>query len=53
LPACLCGPLLGILLGPLVGAIIESFSSAGIGASPRAKLSLQAGVGIVVGSLGN
>lgn len=46
------GPLLGILLGPLVGAIIGEFLyRRELELAPRAKLSLQAGVGIVVGSL--
>lgn len=46
------GPLLGILLGPLVGAIIGEFLYRRELELPnRAKLSLQAGVGIVVGSL--
>ena len=46
------GPLLGIVLGPLVGAIIAEFLyRRELQLVPRAKLSLQAGVGIVVGSL--
>jgi uncharacterized protein YqgC (DUF456 family) len=52
--ACLTywGPLLGILLGPLVGAIIGEFLyRRELELADRAKLSLQAGIGIVVGSL--
>lgn len=46
------GPLLGILLGPLVGAIIGEFLyRRELELGDRAKLSLQAGVGIVVGSV--
>lgn len=46
------GPLLGILLGPLVGAIIGEFLyRRELELTARAKLSLQAGIGIVVGSL--
>lgn len=46
------GPLLGILLGPLVGAVIGEFLyRRELELANRAKLSLQAGVGIVVGSL--
>lgn len=46
------GPLLGILLGPLVGAIIGEFLyRRDLELTARAKLSLQAGAGIVVGSL--
>lgn len=46
------GPLLGVLLGPLVGAIIGEFLyRRELELAKRAKLSLQAGVGIVVGSL--
>jgi len=46
------GPLLGILLGPLVGAIIGEFLyRRELELADRAKLSLQAGIGIVVGSL--
>lgn len=46
------GPLLGILLGPLVGAIIGEFLyQRELELTARAKLSLQAAAGIVVGSL--
>jgi len=46
------GPILGILLGPLVGAIIGEFLyRRELELVERSKLSLQAGVGIVVGSL--
>jgi len=46
------GPILGILLGPLVGAIIGEFLyRRELELGLRAKLSLQAGIGIVVGSL--
>lgn len=46
------GPLLGILLGPLVGAIIGEFLyRRELELTARAKLSLQAAAGIVVGSL--
>ena len=46
------GPLLGVLLGPLLGAIIGEFLyRRELELVPRAKLSLQAGVGIVVGSV--
>lgn len=46
------GPLLGILLGPLVGAITGEFLyRRELELGDRAKLSLQAGVGIVVGSV--
>ena len=45
------GPLLGILLGPLVGAITGEFLyRRELELAPRAKLSLKAGIGIVVGS---
>ena len=46
------GPLLGILVGPLLGAVIGEFLyRRELELVPRAKLSLQAGIGIVVGSL--
>ena len=46
------GPILGVLVGPLVGAIIGEFLyRRQLELVERTKLSLQAGVGIVVGSL--
>ncbi|MBV8884446.1 MAG: DUF456 family protein [Chroococcidiopsidaceae cyanobacterium CP_BM_RX_35] len=46
------GPLIGIIVGPLVGAIAGEFLyRRELELAERAKLSLQAGVGIVVGSL--
>ena len=53
LPAFLvAGPLLGILVGPLLGAFIGEFLyRRDLELEPRFKLSLKAGVGIVVGSL--
>ncbi|MBV9385486.1 MAG: DUF456 family protein [Chroococcidiopsidaceae cyanobacterium CP_BM_ER_R8_30] len=46
------GPLLGIIVGPLVGAITGEFIyRRELELAERAKLSLRAGVGIVVGSL--
>ena len=53
LPAFLvAGPLVGILVGPLLGAIIGEFLyRRDLELEPRFKLSLKAGVGIVVGSL--
>ena len=46
------GPIVGILLGPLSGAIVGEFLyRRELELAERAKLSLQAGAGIVVGSL--
>lgn len=46
------GPLLGILVGPLVGAFIGEFLfRRELELAPRAKQSLNAGIGIIVGSL--
>ncbi len=46
------GPIIGVLLGPLGGAIVGEFLyRRELELGQRAKLSLQAGAGIVVGSL--
>lgn len=46
------GPLLGILIGPLLGAFIGEFLfRRELELTPRAKQSLKAGIGIIVGSL--
>lgn len=53
LPAWLIGgPLIGILVGPLLGAIAGEFLHLrGLPLAERTKLSVRAGVGVVVGSL--